>query len=75
MIAYTLARAGHVRLEVFNLLGQSVTILADGWNPEGPNTVTWDGTDAQGRHAASGVYFYRLLTDNEIVTRKMVLLR
>jgi subtilisin family serine protease len=75
VIAYSLASPGHVRLEVFNLLGQSVDILVDGWNPAGRNTVSWDGTDAAGNAAASGVYFYRLTADNEIVTKKMVLLR
>jgi len=75
VIAYSLAHDGDVRLEVFNLLGQSVRILADGWNTAGPQTVVWDGTDNGGQRVASGVYFYRLQSDRETITRKMVLMR
>jgi hypothetical protein len=75
VIAYSLAREGNVRLEIFNLLGQSVIVLADGWNPAGQRTVVWDGTDSGGRQVASGVYFYRLQSGPETISRKMVLMR
>lgn len=75
VISYSIPRDGHVRLEVFNLLGQSVAPLVDGWNPSGPHTVRWDGNDRSGRPAASGVYFYRLTSGAGVHTRKMVLLR
>jgi subtilisin family serine protease len=75
VIAFTLAREGNVHLEVFNLLGQSVRVLADGWNPAGQRAVVWDGTGAGGQRVASGVYFYRLQNGQETLTRKMVLMR
>jgi hypothetical protein len=75
VIAYSLAQDGNVRLEIFNLLGQSVRILADGWNSAGQQTVEWDGTGQAGQRVASGVYFYRLQIGQETITRKMVLMR
>lgn len=75
MISYALARDAGVRLEIFNLLGQSVRILADGWNTAGQQSVVWDGRDQAGQQVASGVYFYRLQAGQETTTRKMVLLR
>jgi hypothetical protein len=41
----------------------------------GENSVVWDGLDASGQRAASGVYFYRLTADNYSETKKMMLLK
>ncbi|MBE0565774.1 MAG: PQQ-dependent sugar dehydrogenase [Krumholzibacteria bacterium] len=65
---------GSVRLAVYDVAGRLVRVLADGADPEGTRTVTWDGTDAQGRTVAAGVYHYRLEQGGRIATRKMVLL-
>ncbi len=75
VIGYALGQAGRVRLDVYNLLGQHVRTLVDGWNPAGQNTVLWDGRGTDGSKVASGVYLYRLKTDNVTETRKMVLMR
>ncbi|MBD3299138.1 MAG: T9SS type A sorting domain-containing protein, partial [candidate division Zixibacteria bacterium] len=75
VIGYALGQAGPVRLDVYNLLGQHVRTLVNGWNPAGQNTVVWDGRDTDGTKLASGVYLYRLKTDNITETRKMVLMR
>ncbi len=39
------------------------------------HTVEWRGVDGQGRAVDSGVYFYRLIVGDEIISRKMALLR
>ena len=49
MIPYQLPASMHVRLEVFNLLGQRVATLVDGEQPAGFHTASWDATDAAGR--------------------------
>jgi len=64
-----------MKLTVFNVLGQSVNDLVDGELPRGVHTVVWDGTDNNGRAVSSGVYFYRLETDTQQMTRKMMLLK
>lgn len=74
-ISFSLAHDGYVRLAIFNLLGQTVRTLADGWNNAGTMTVLWDGADANGHTVASGVYFYRIETARASNTKKMVLLR
>lgn len=65
---------GPVRLAVYDVAGRLVRVLADGASPEGARTVTWDGTDGEGRAVAAGVYQYRLEQGGRIATRKMVLL-
>lgn len=72
---YSLSTDGIVRLTVFNILGQEVANLIDGFVPGGIHTALWDGRDRNGRDAPSGVYFARLVAADAVMTRKMVLLR
>ena len=73
VIPYQLPVAGHVRLEVFNLLGQRLATLVDGERSAGVHTVHWDATDAAGRAVGAGVYIYRLSSGGVSVSRRMVL--
>ncbi len=74
-IAFTLKQASQMSLGVFNTLGQQVTTLHSGVLPAGNHSVQWNGTDASGNPVASGVYFYRIATDTEVQSRKMLLLK
>ncbi|MYC72488.1 MAG: T9SS type A sorting domain-containing protein [Gemmatimonadetes bacterium] len=74
IIPYQLAATSQVRLEVFNILGQRVATLVDDQQAAGAYRARWDGTDAAGGAAASGVYFYRLTVDGVHWTGKMVLM-
>jgi hypothetical protein len=70
VIAYELPLRGHVRLDVFDLLGNRVKTLVDGIQSSGRHVVT---LDAEG--LPSGVLFYRLLQDHRSQTGRMVLVR
>ena len=74
LIPYQLPAAGHVRLEVFNMLGQRLAKLVDGERSAGVHTARWDGTDAAGRAVGAGVYIYRLSSGGMRVSRRMVLI-
>ena len=74
LIPYQLATTSQVRLEVFNVLGQRVATLVDEEQSAGAYRARWDGTDASGGAAASGVYIYRLTVYGAHWTGKMVLL-
>jgi hypothetical protein len=74
-IAFTLPSPSHVKLDVFNILGQNVTTLIDGYRPAGDHTVTWEGRHGNGGPAASGVYFYRIEAGNFTKCKKMLLLK
>jgi hypothetical protein len=74
-IAYELAQAGHLQLTIYNLLGQRVRTLVDGWQLPGPHRVNWDGRDERGtKGVSSGVYVYELKIGEVIFRKKMVLL-
>lgn len=74
-IHFTLERGGRTTLRIFDVAGRLVSTLVDRDLPAGRHSVTWRGTDAQGRQMATGVYFYELRGDGEAVTKSMVLLK
>ena len=75
VLAYFLQAPGSARLEVFTLTGQRVAVLQQGPQQAGYHRLHWDGRDAAGRPVASGAYLYRLVTDEVVLTRKLILLR
>jgi len=70
IIRYELPQAGPVRLEVYNVVGQRVAILAAGREKAGRKEVI---LDAQG--LASGAYFLRLQASGRTLTRKLTVVR
>ena len=74
-IGFELDRRQPVSLRVHNLTGQRVATLAEGVYPEGVFAVSWNGRDDQGREVAGGVYLYRLILPDQVLVRKMTLLR
>ena len=74
-IQYQLPKAGHVRIQIYNLLGQSVRILVDGMREAGMYTVRWDGRDGSGTDLPSGVYFYTFEAGDFHAAHRMVLIK
>ncbi len=75
MIRFMLPEKGHVRLDIFDAQGRLVATLADETMAKGFKEVAWNGRTHGGNIASSGVYFYRLKAGNEVLTKKMLLLR
>lgn len=75
VINFTNRRDGHVKLEVFNILGQSVITLVDEYKPMGVYSVDWTGLDRNGEEVPSGMYFYRFTTKDYSDVKKMTLLK
>jgi len=75
MITYRIATDGPVRVEVYDILGRRMGTLVDAWQRAGEYQVMWNGADIHGNPAGSGMYFYRLQSDDGLLTRKMILLK
>jgi hypothetical protein len=75
VIDYALPREGWVRLEIIDVSGRRVRVLAVGFERAGTHRVHWDGRDEGGMRAASGVYSVRLEHDGETRTRRLARLR
>ena len=74
-IQFELPRRSLVTISVYNILGQPVKVLAGAWHSAGAHMVTWDGADQNGLSLPSGIYFYRIVADDFIDTRKMILVK
>jgi hypothetical protein len=74
-INYYLPKPCNVKLTIYNVLGQTVKTLQQGYQSAGLNTVTWDGRGKDGAQLSSGIYFYRLEADKFVQTKKMSLMK
>jgi choice-of-anchor B domain-containing protein len=71
-IRFALPQEQHAQLSVYDVRGARVATLVDAMLPAGHHSATWDGRTFTGERAASGVYFCKLQTKEEIRTRKLV---
>jgi len=69
-IHYALSSQINVRLVIYNILGQVVSVLVNEEQPAGIYRATWDAAKMP-----SGVYFYRLTAGEFVETKKMLLVR
>jgi len=74
-IAFSLKERGNVSLKVYNVSGELVRTLMNENQDKGAHTKVWDGRNDSGQPVSSGVYFYKLVTNNFSQTKKMVLLK
>lgn len=75
-VEFDLSKGGNVKLRVYNVLGQEVRNLQNGYLDVGSYKRVWDGRTANGNNAPSGVYFLNLkVDDNKVGTTKAALIR
>ncbi len=74
-IPYDLARDGQVTVVIFNVLGQKVRTLFQGFQLAGHYELIWEGRNDQGQLVPGGLYFYQLRTPEGIMNRRMIYLR
>jgi hypothetical protein len=72
---FSIARAGHVRLGVYDVSGRLVRSLVDGERRAGVQSAVWNGASDAGTRLSAGVYFVRLVAPGIQLTRKAVLIR
>jgi hypothetical protein len=75
VISFSLDKPGDVTLSVYDVLGRTVSTLYRGYLVTGQHQFRWNGTDDNGQGVASGIYFYRLSSDQVSLTRKMALMK
>lgn len=68
VLGYSLKQPGEVTLSIHNILGQKVVTLMDGRQQSGNHSIIWNANDL-----ASGIYYAKLQSSNEVMCIKMVL--
>jgi len=69
-INFSIPESGNVRLAVYNLVGEEVAVLVDGFRTAGSYEATFDASNLP-----SGMYIYKLQSANSVQTKKMMLLK
>ncbi|MCL4549206.1 MAG: T9SS type A sorting domain-containing protein [Bacteroidetes bacterium] len=69
-IRYSIPEAGNIKLNVYNMLGQEVASLVNGFKQAGTYSITWNANNL-----ASGIYFYTLQTGSFRISKKMLLIK
>ncbi len=75
VIGYQLPAVSRVELIILNILGQKIRTLINEEQPAGKYSVVWNGKDHSGNSVVSGLYFYRLTTEDRVWMKKMTLLK
>lgn len=74
-ISYELTQSGSVDLAVYNMRGQKVSTLINGFVEAGNYKAVWNGLDANGTEMPSGIYMLQLTSTNNSISEKVTLLR
>ncbi|MFH1701310.1 MAG: FlgD immunoglobulin-like domain containing protein [Candidatus Zixiibacteriota bacterium] len=74
-IGFTIGQQGHVRLDIYNIVGQLIRVLADEQYPAGYHELIWDGKNTRGHPVSSGIYLYRFDSKELKEIKKMILLK
>ena len=74
-INFDLANDSSVLLEIYNIKGQKINTLVNSDFRAGSHNVVWSGIDDNGSSVSSGIYFYRMTTDEHSAVRRMILMK
>ena len=75
-ISFALEDGSDVKLIIYNVKGEKVkTIFNDRVNADEMTSIIWDGKDANNKDVASGVYFYKLITETQEYSKKMLMVK
>jgi hypothetical protein len=75
IFSFYLPNKSHVKLDIYNILGQKVKTLINRITAVGRNSINWDGKNDQNYAVNSGVYVYQLRTQNIVLTEKILFLK
>ena len=74
-IAYQIPHAAKVNVSVFDISGKLIKELLNETQTEGQHQVTWDGTNLDNTHVASGIYIYTVKSNGVVLSKQMILLK
>ena len=74
-ISFNLPSDSDVSIDVYNVKGQKVKTLVNQKMVAGNNNVIWNGDDNNGSKVSSGIYFYKVKTNQATAMKKIMLLK
>jgi len=74
-ISFSTSEAGFVSINIYNMKGQLVKTLVNENLDAAYHNVVWNGKDNRNKTISSGIYFYKMRTNNYTATKKMILMK
>jgi len=74
VFSINLKEATPIKIEIYNVLGQTVKTLCDETLKSGNHSVQWDFRDNKNHRLTQGAYFYRITTNQGTKTGKVLLI-
>lgn len=74
-VRFVLAEASPVEVTIVDIKGRLVRTLVHEMMEEGEHNIAWEGTGLDNELVAAGVYFVRVMTPSQEITKKLVRLR
>jgi hypothetical protein len=74
-ISFALRADSFVNIDIYNISGQRIKSLLQEHRISGNHHIVWDGTDDRDRSVGSGIYFYKMTTNDFAQTKKMILMK
>jgi hypothetical protein len=71
-IKYSLAESSEIKILIFNPIGEKIKTLVNQFQTTGDYKVRWDGTDEKNKQVSGGVYYYRIISGFNSLTKKMI---
>ena len=74
-ISYSLHTESLVNISIYNIRGQLIKTIVNETKESGNHSVVWNGVDTHSNNVSSGIYFYKMETDQSIEVKKMLLMK
>ena len=74
-IEFSLPTDSEVKISVYNIKGQKVKTIAADFYAKGKHAISWNGSNNNGKEISSGVYFYKLKTNNRVKYQKAFIIK
>ncbi|MEA1972207.1 MAG: T9SS type A sorting domain-containing protein [Candidatus Cloacimonadota bacterium] len=75
-ISFSVENDSDVKIIIYNIIGQQVKLLTNSSYEKGLHRLEWNGLNNDNQHVSSGVFFYRMMIDNQIFqTKKCIMIK
>ena len=74
-ITYRLPESASIKIDIYDISGRKVRTLVDLSATSGSYSIVWNGRNDMGGTVASGIYIYRMMAGDKVLSRKMLFLK
>ncbi|MBC8382345.1 MAG: T9SS type A sorting domain-containing protein [Candidatus Cloacimonetes bacterium] len=74
-IQYSIPLESTVSLKIYNIRGELIVDLVNEFKDKGSYDIVWDGRDKNGNRVVNGIYFYKFISGDSEIIKRMILLR